>query len=413
MTAETVAVGTELLLGDIVDTNSAELGKVLAEFGVIHLHRQTVGDNWKRLAEAVKLALSRSDIVFTIGGLGPTQDDVTRDGIAAAMRDQLVHDTVLESQIRAKLEARRIPWVESQARQAMRPASATAIDNPNGTAPGLICKKDGKVVISMPGPRGEFVPMLYGPVADFLRSVSDGVIYSRTIKIVGMGESIVEHKLRDLMDSEDPTVAPYAKTGEVHLRVTSRGASVRDAEERVSPVANEIVARLGGVVYGFDDETLESSILALLRKRGETLAVAESCTGGGLGERLTSVPGSSDVFLGGVISYSNALKVALLGVSQATLDDQGAVSEECARQMAEGVRAKTGATWAVAITGIAGPDGGSEDKPVGLVYSTVAGPDGTTTDRNVFPGTRETVRERAQKWSLLQLRKRLMGGSTL
>lgn len=408
MTAETVAVGTELLLGDVTDTNSAELGKVLAEFGVFHLHRQTVGDNWKRLAEAVKLALSRSDIVFTIGGLGPTQDDVTRDGIASALRDQLVHDPVLESEIRAKLESRRVPWAESQARQAMRPASATAIDNPNGTAPGLICRKDGKVVIAMPGPRGEFVPMLLGPVSDYLRSVSDGVIHSRTVKIVGMGESIVEHKLRDLMDSDDPTVAPYAKTGEVHLRVTSRASTREEAEHRVAPIVQEIESRLGVVVYGYDADTIESSILASLRQRGETLAVAESCTGGGLGERITSVPGSSDVFLGGVISYSNALKAVLLGVSQQTLDKHGAVSEECAREMAEGVRNKTGATWAIAITGIAGPDGGSEDKPVGLVYTAVAGPDETTVDRNIFPGTRETVRERAAKWSLMQHRRRLI-----
>lgn len=405
MTAETVAVGTELLLGDTVDTNSAELGKVLAEFGVLHLHRQTVGDNWKRLAEALRLAISRSDIVFTIGGLGPTQDDVTRDGIASALRDQLVHDPALEAEVRTKLEARRVPWVESQARQAMRPASATALDNPNGTAPGLICRKDGKIVVSMPGPSGEFVPMLHGPVTEFLRTVSDGVIVSRKVKIAGMGESTVEHKLRELMASEDPTVAPYAKTGEVHLRVTSRAQTREGAEARITPVVDEIVNRLGSVVYGFDDETLESSILAALRERGETLAVAESCTGGGLGQRITSVPGSSDVFLGGVISYSNSLKVALLGVRQETLEQHGAVSEECAREMADGVRARTGATWAIAITGIAGPDGGTEDKPVGLVYTAVAGPGGTTVDRNVFPGTRETVRERSEKWSLLQLRR--------
>jgi nicotinamide-nucleotide amidase len=411
MTAEIVAVGTELLLGDIVDTNSAELGRVLAEFGVTHLHRQTVGDNWKRLAEALKAALSRSDIVFTIGGLGPTQDDVTRDGIAAALRDQLIHDPTIEDGIRAKLESRRVPWVESQARQAMRPASAETLDNPNGTAPGLICRKDGKVVVALPGPRLEFVPMLRGPVSEYLRSVSDGVIHSRTVKIVGMGESIVEHKLADLMRGEDPTVAPYAKTGEVHVRVTSRAASKEEAEEKVAPVVEQIKSRLGEVVYGYDDDTLESAVLAALRARSETLAVAESCSGGGLGERITSVPGSSDVFLGGVISYSNALKVSMLGVSERTIAEHGAVSEQCAREMAEGVVKKTGADWGVSVTGVAGPDGGTVEKPVGLVYTAVSGPNGTTVDRNVFPGNREAVRERSEKWALLQLRRKVYEGS--
>ncbi len=408
MTAETVAVGTEILLGDIVDTNSAELGKVLAEFGVLHLHRQTVGDNWKRLADALKTALSRSDIVFTIGGLGPTQDDVTRDGISSALRDQLIHDPLIEEAIREKLESRRIPWVESQARQAMRPASAEVIANPNGTAPGLICRKDGKVVVAMPGPRLEFLPMLLGPVSDYLRSVSDGVIYSTTVKIVGMGESIVENKIKELMEGEDPTVAPYAKTGEVHLRVTSRAASKEDAEEKVSPVVAQIKSRLGEVVYGFDDDTLESAVLAVLRGRSETLAVAESCTGGGLGERITSVPGSSDVFLGGVVSYSNALKVSMLGVSEKTIAEHGAVSEECAREMAEGIIEKSGATWGVSVTGVAGPDGGTVEKPVGLVFTAVSGTGGTTIERNVFPGTREAIRERSVKWALLQLRKRTL-----
>jgi nicotinamide-nucleotide amidase len=409
MTAESVAVGTELLLGDVVDTNSAELGKVLAQFGVLHLHRQTVGDNLERLTAALRLALSRSDIVFTIGGLGPTMDDLTREGIVAALDDELVFDQAVEDDIRAKLERRRVPFAPNQSRQAMRPSTSHVLDNPTGTAPGLLCSKGGKTVIAMPGPRLEFVPMLQGPVSKYLASVSDGVIASRTLKIVGMGESLVERKLEDLMRSEDPTVAPYAKSGEVHLRITSRGTTHEEAMSRVSPVEREARARLGDVVYGADEDTLESVVLDLLRKRGETLAVAESCTGGGLGERITSVPGSSDVFLGGVVSYSNELKATLLGVSQTTLSTHGAVSEECAREMAEGVCRATGATWGVSVTGVAGPDGGTAEKPVGLVYTGVSGPDGTTIERNEFPGGREAVRERSQKWALLQLRKRVSG----
>jgi nicotinamide-nucleotide amidase len=410
MTAESVAVGTELLLGDVVDTNSAELGKVLARFGVLHLHRQTVGDNLERLVSALRLALSRSDIVFTIGGLGPTMDDLTRDGIVGALDDELVFDQAVEEEIRAKLERRRVPFVPSQTRQAMRPASSRAIENPNGTAPGLLCQKDGKTLIAMPGPPLEFVPMLHGPVSKYLASVSDGVIASRTLKIVGMGESMVERKLEDLMKGDDPTVAPYAKTGEVHVRITSRGRAREEAMSRVSPVEIDVRARLGDVVYGADGDKLESVVLALLRKHGETLAVAESCTGGGLGERITSVPGSSDVFLGGIVSYSNELKASLLGVSQTTLSTHGAVSEECAREMAEGVCRATGATWGVSVTGVAGPDGGTAEKPVGLVYTAVSGPSGTTVERNEFPGGREAVRERSQKWALLQLRKSVSRG---
>ncbi|MEX2243701.1 MAG: competence/damage-inducible protein A [Fimbriimonadaceae bacterium] len=407
MTAESVAVGTELLLGDVVDTNSAELGKVLAQFGVLHLHRQTVGDNPERLAAALRLALSRADIVFTIGGLGPTFDDLTRDGIVSALDDELVFDQAVEDEIRAKLERRRVPFVTNQSRQAMRPSSSQVLDNPNGTAPGLLCVKGGKTVIAMPGPRLEFVPMLLAPVSRYLASVSDGVIASRTLKIVGMGESMVERKLEDLMKGEDPTVAPYAKTGEVHVRITSRGSTREDAMARVSPVETEARARLCDVVYGADEDTLESVVLGLLRGRGETLAVAESCTGGGLGRRITSVPGASDAFLGGVVSYSNGLKASLLGVSPDTLAAHGAVSEECAREMAEGVCRATGATWGVSVTGVAGPDGGTDEKPVGLVFTGVSGPGGTTVERNEFPGGREAVRERSEKWALLQLRKRV------
>ncbi len=407
MTAEVVAVGTELLLGDIVDTNSAELGKTLARFGVDCFHRQTVGDNWKRLSEALRHALARSDIVFTVGGLGPTQDDITRDGIAAALRDQLVFDPALDAEIKAKLETRGIRVNESQSRQAMRPMSATAIANPNGTAPGLLCSKDGKVVIAMPGPRLEFVPMLHGPVSDYLASVSSSVLVSRTLKVVGVGESLVEERLSDLMASTEPTVAPYAKTGEVHVRITARATNDDAATQLIVPVESVIRERLGSVVYGADDDTLESVVLDLLRSRGETLGVAESCTGGGLGRRLTSVAGSSDVFLGGAISYSNALKKSMLGVSEETLRVHGAVSEQCALEMARGARERTAATWAVSVTGIAGPDGGTDDKPVGLVYVGVSGPDGEKATRSLFPGTREGVRARSETASLNALRNRL------
>ena len=413
MTAEIVAVGTELLLGDTVDTNSAELGKVLAQLGVSHTGRQTVGDNVERLEAALHLALSRSDIVFTIGGLGPTQDDLTREGIAAALDEETVLDEEVLQGVRDKLKKRRVPFVPSQKRQAYRPACAETIENHNGTAPGLVCRKDGKTVIALPGPTLEFRPMLEGPVRRLLAEMGGGsVIHSRTLKVVGLGESMVEQKLGELMSSERPTVAPYAKLGEVHLRLTAQAASVEEADAVIAPVEAQVRERLGDAVFGSDDDTLEAVVLQLLRIRGEKLAVAESCTGGGLGARLTSVPGASDVFEGGVVSYSDRVKSSLLGVRTETLAEYGSVSEQCANQMAQGAQEATGADWGVSITGVAGPDGGTTDKPVGLVFIGVSGPDGTVVERHSFPGTREAVRNRSVQQALTALRVRLMSVAT-
>lgn len=397
MTAEIIAVGTEILLGEIVDTNSAELARVLTSCGVFCYHRQVVGDNVARISTSVSLALSRSDIVFLIGGLGPTLDDVTREGIALAVGEDLIFDAGLNAEISSKLLSRGVRVVDSQSRQAMRLSDSVALSNPNGTAPGLLWSRGGKTVIAMPGPQLEFVPMLHEPVSSFLIRLGLARLLTRTIKIVGLGESLIEEKIGELMQSSDPSVAPYAKTGEVHLRIASHDSVVMATVER------EIVSRLDVHIYGYDDDTIETVVLDRLRKRGETLAVAESCTGGGLGARLTSIAGSSDVFLGGVITYSNQLKMTLLGVSSVTLEKHGAVSEECAREMALGAREKTGATWGVSVTGIAGPGRGSEEKPVGLVFIGVAGPTGTTVSRYVFLGNREAVRERSVQATLTKL----------
>jgi nicotinamide-nucleotide amidase len=405
MRAEIVAVGTEVLLGDIVDSNSAELGRSLAKFGVFHFWRQTVGDNVERLESAIRLALSRSDIVFTIGGLGPTTDDLTRDGIVRALDDTLVFDESVEQDIRRKLARRKIEFLENQKRQCMRPSSAEPIDNPNGTAPGLLCRKDGKVLIAMPGPRREFEPMVAKSIEPFLASLGQGVIHAQVVRLVGVPESQVQEKIEDLMERENPTVAPYVKTGEVHVRIRAHAGSVEEADRLIAPVRSSIEVRLREFVLGSGEESAEETVLNLLRVRSETLAVAESCTGGGLGSRITSVSGSSDVFLGGVISYSNELKRSLLGVSAETLDKLGAVSEECAREMAAGVRKATGADWGVSVTGIAGPGGGTKDKPVGLVYIGLDGPHGSSVVRNEFIGDRDNVRERSIHAALAMLLK--------
>jgi nicotinamide-nucleotide amidase len=411
MKAEIVSVGTELLLGQIADTDAQHLGQLLPQLGIAHTHRQLVGDNLDRLAEAIRLALSRADIVFTIGGLGPTQDDLTRDGIAAALDDEMVLDEGSEAQLRRIFRERKFAWVESQLRQAMRPTCAVPSPTPTGTAPGLICEKNGKVVIALPGPRGEFVPMADGPVRDYLAKLATGgVIVSRLLRTCGVGEGVVEDKIKGLLASTNPTIAPYAKVGEVHLRLTALAPSSEEAEALIAPMEARVREALGDAVYGLDAESLEQVLLGLLRERGAKLAVAESCTGGGLGVRLTSVSGASDVFVGGAISYSNEVKTNLLGVDPDLFAEggPGAVSAECAVQMAEGACKRFGADYGVSITGVAGPTGGTGEKPVGTVFVGVATPDGTYTEHYKFRASREGVRERSVQSALILLRAKLL-----
>ena len=409
MTAEIVSIGTELLLGQIVDTDAAHLAQALPEYGVACHRRQTVGDNLDRRAEALRVAMTRADIVFTIGGLGPTEDDLTRDAIALALEDTLILDEQIAEKLRKLFAYRKLTWTESQLRQAMRPLCAEPIENPNGTAPGLLCRhSSGKVVIALPGPRGEFVPMVEGPIRSFLSSLSTGrVIVSHILKTAGIGEAALEDKVRDLIRGGNPSVAPYAHPGEVHLRITASAPSPAEAEQLIAPLETRLMEILGDAVYGGKDDTLESAVVRELDRRNERLAVAESCTGGGLGERITSVPGSSAAFVGGIISYANEVKEKILGVSKQTLETHGAVSEECAREMAEGVCRALDAHWGISITGIAGPDGGTEKKPVGLVYVGVSGPNGTTVEEYRFRGGREGIRQRSVQMALIQIWKRL------
>lgn len=411
MRAEIVSVGTEILLGQITDTNAVELGIVLAELGIAHTHRQTVGDNLGRLTDALKLALSRADIVFTIGGLGPTLDDLTRDGIAAALGEELIVDELALATLREIFAARRLVWTEAQVRQAMRPASAEVVGNPVGTAPGLICRSGGKTVIAMPGPRVEFVPMLRGRIREALQELSPkgAVIASRTLRIVGVGESLVERDLGPIMQQENPTVAPYAKTAEVHLRVTAFGENAAEVDAKIEPTVVKIRAILGDAVYAEGEELLEEVVIRQLISQKATMAVCESCTGGLLGGRLTSVAGASAAFVGGFITYANEQKTALAGVSPDTLIQHGAVSEECAREMACGTREKMGTTYAIAITGIAGPGGGTEDKPVGLVWLALATPEQTIVKELRLRGSRTSIRERSSHAALNLLRLTLLG----
>ncbi|MBS1708227.1 MAG: competence/damage-inducible protein A [Armatimonadetes bacterium] len=414
MRAEIVSVGTEILLGQIVDTNAAELGQLFASLGIDHVHRQTVGDNLPRLTEALRLALSRADIVVTIGGLGPTEDDMTRDGVAAALESPLVVDEAVEVHLKDLFTRRGFAWTTSQLRQAQRPACAVPIDNPNGTAPGLLATSKGKTVVCLPGPRNEFVPMVYGPVSEALSNLSGGgSIVSRVLRIVGIGEAALEDRIRDLLTLEDVTVAPYAKVGEVHLRLTTRVAPGADPGAKIGPVADEIRARLGEAVYGEGETSLEARVLELLRGRGLKLATAESLTGGLVGGALTSVDGSSDVYLGGVVAYASSQKEALLGVPSSVLlaPEHGPVSEAVAAAMAEGARARLGADVAVSTTGVAGSSPVREngvEKASGLVFVGVAGLGETVATRFQLGGNRETIRIRSVQFALASLYRRLM-----
>ncbi len=409
MNAEIVAIGTELLLGQITDTHSATMARILAECGIACRHQQTVGDNLDRIVETLRQALDRADVVVCIGGLGPTADDLTRDAIALALDDTLETVPEVEERLRKWFASRGYAWVESNARQAQKPTCADLIPNPNGTAPGLVARKNGKTVFALPGPKGEFDPMAFDTVKPMLETLGGGVvIHSRVLRITGVGESAVEERIKHLMEGENPTVAPYAQPSEVHLRLTARAATVEEAEGLLDPVEAAIREELGTAVYGLNKTTLEEAVIMLLAERGETVSTAESMTGGGLGARLTMVPGASAAYLGGVVTYTVGAKGALLPSVSEALGVFGPVSAETAGAMAESVRAQLGSTYAVAITGNAGPTADVDGKPVGLVYIAIASPGGTHVEECRFRGIREDIRNRAEQTALRLLREELI-----
>ncbi len=410
MVVEIVSVGTELLMGQITDTNAAYIAARLPEAGCRALYRQTVGDNLQRLVAVLRTALDRADAVITIGGLGPTPDDLTRQGIADAIGEPLIEDPELRARLEALFKHRNYPLTSSQYLQALRPVSATALDNPNGTAPGLSVTHDGKRIYALPGPPNELIPMFDRLVLPELRRLNAGqqVILSRMLRVCGIGEALAAEKLGDLLDSANPTVAPYAKLGEVHFRLSAAAPDPDTAIPMLDAMEREVRNRLGNAVYGVDDETLENVVVRLLAERHQWLSVAESCTGGLLGSRLTDVPGASAVLSGGVIAYSNRVKQGLLGVPEDLLTAHGAVSEPVVLAMAQGARQRFHTDWAIAISGVAGPDGGTPDKPVGTVWICVDGPGGPTAERMNYGGQRTTIKWRATQTALVMLRERLM-----
>lgn len=409
MIAETVFVGTELLLGEILNTNAQYISQRLAELGIDQYYQVTVGDNAERLAGVLRLALSRADVVITSGGLGPTQDDLTRDAAAEVSGRPLELDegylAELQAWFRNRTGGREMP--ANNARQALVPRGARMMPNPVGTAPGLIVPVGEKAILLLPGPPHEFRRMLHDHVIPFLTERMGGArlkLFTRTLRLCGIGESSVEQQILDLIQGQsDPSLAPYAKLGEVHLRLATKAPEPAEAEQRFAPLEAEIRRRLGQHLFGVDETTLEEAVGARLRERGWALALAESCTGGLIAKRITDVAGSSDYFRAGYVTYSNEAKIDLLGVRPETLASQGAVSEAAVLEMAAGAARRSGAPVALAVSGVAGPGGGTPEKPVGTVWIGLHLPDGTRARRFQFQGGRAEVRQWAAQHALAYL----------
>lgn len=367
-TCEIISVGTELLLGDILNTDAQFLAQELARLGFSVMHQSVVGDNHDRLLASLNHAAQRSDIIILSGGLGPTPDDITKEVACEFFSKELVlHKESLERMTKY-FTNKGLEMPESNKKQAMLPADCVVFENNNGTAPGLGMEKDGKHILLLPGPPRELKPMFFESAVPYLKRFSDKIIISHNVRTFGIGESAMSQLVEDLLESENPTVAPYAKDGEALLRVTAMADNEAEADRLCAPVIEEITNRLGDYIYGIDLTCIEEAVVALLKEKGMKLATAESCTGGLIGKRITNISGASSVFDCGIISYSNEIKHKILGVSEDDLKKYGAVSEQVAKQMAQGVLKLSGADVAVSVTGIAGPNSDGTDKPVGLSY---------------------------------------------
>ena len=406
MTVELICVGTELLLGNIVNTNAAYLAEKCAGLGLSCYYQSVVGDNEQRLSETLQAAVKRSDIVILSGGLGPTEDDLTKETAAKVMGRELVEDEASRAHIEAYFAAKGMTPTENNWKQAMIPAGGIVLPNPNGTAPGVIIPNGQTHVVLLPGPPQELRPMFEDDVVPYLKKLEPGIISSQTVKICGIGESRVETLLMDLIDGqENPTIATYAKPGEVHIRVTARAENEKDARKLIRPVVKEIKSRLGSNVYTTQEEvTLEKAVVDLLAANGLTVSCGESCTGGLLSARLINVPGASGVYKSGCVTYTNKAKRKLLGVKKSTLKKYGAISSQTAKEMAKGQAFLAKSDVAVSVTGLAGPDGGTEARPVGLVYIACSVKGDVTVKEYHFAGNRMAVREAAVSAALVLMR---------
>ena len=410
MKVELISVGTEILMGNIVNTNAAYLAEQCAKIGLVCFYQSVVGDNEERLLESIKTAVSRSDVVILSGGLGPTEDDLTKETAAKVMGRKLVPDAKQRQDISdyfAKL-GREIP--ESNWKQALVPEGSKVLYNPNGTAPGLIISEGEKHVILLPGPPSEMKPMFEEQVAPFLKEIVPDCLYSKTIKVCGIGESKVAAILSHLIKAQtNPTIATYAKPGEVHLRVTAKASEEEEARKLVKPIVKEIKNRLGASIYTTrEDVTLEQDIVELLTANNLTVCTAESCTGGMVSARIINVPGASEVFKYGFVTYSNKAKRKLIGVKKPTIEKHTAVSEQVAKEMAKGAMTESKADVALSVTGLAGPGGGTDEIPVGTVYVGCSIKGECKAYKYIFSGNRQRIREQATSAALTVLRKTIL-----
>jgi len=390
--AEILSIGDELLFGQTIDTNAAYLSRQLNAAGIVTGHRQTCGDDAAHIEHALQLAFTRSELVILIGGLGPTEDDKTREGMCAALNVELVHDPAIESEIREIFARRRLSWVDANRKQAMVPAGGTALSNPNGTAPGLFFERDNLKVIALPGPPRELIPMFETHILPRLTVWSGGVReQSLSLRAVGIGESALEAKISDLYGGS-VLFGTYAKPGEVVVRLHK--TSAEDAMPELRTMANRVRDRLGNHIYAEGDTTLSAAVLSRLGDLEQTLATAESLTGGGVGEAITAEEGSGKSYLGGVVTYSADHKVAQLGVSRTDIERYTPVSEQVAKQMARCVREKFGATYGISTTGVAGPGPDPDGNPEGKVFVAFSSAETEVAVEHAMMGSRGLIRDR-------------------
>ena len=409
MKAEIITVGTEILLGDILNTNCRYLSRELAAMGIEMYYQITVGDNEERLLKTLDESLNRSDIVICTGGLGPTEDDITKEVCAKYFGYELeLHKPSLDAMIERFKHMNRVPTKNNE-KQAYFPKEAYILKNDNGTAPGCIMEKEGKMIVVLPGPPREMESMFENYVKPYLSKLTDDVIESEVLRIIGVGESKVENDILDIIDSQtNPTIATYAKGYECTLRITAKAKSVEEAKELIKPMSDEMKRRFGQSLYATGETSIEEVVAKMLVENNLKIAVAESCTGGMVSASLINYPGISSVFMEGCVTYSNEAKMKSLGVKKETLDVYGAVSDNCAKEMASGVAARYNTNVGIATTGIAGPGGGTDEKPVGLVYFGIYINGKVITKKYVFNGDRQGIRERATRTILNDLRLELL-----
>lgn len=407
MKAEIITVGTEIMVGSILNTNARYLSKKLVEIGIEPLYHTSVDDNEERLKDVIKLALNRADIIITTGGLGPTQDDLTKEVIADALGLKLIKDAEVETALEDRFIRLNRPMTDNNRKQAYKPEGSEFIKNENGTAPGIYIKTDDKKIVMLPGPPKELIPMFENTVIDLIKE--NYAIIIKSINTIGIGESNLEVKLKSLdIYEENFDIATYAKDGSVEIKIIARGTDNKEVEMKLKDKISKIETKIGKYIYGYDNISIAEVLIETLKSKNKIMSICESCTGGKISSQITSIPGASKVFDRCIVTYSNNAKIEELSVNPDTLQEYGAVSKETAYEMAKGLLEKTKSDIAISITGIAGPDGGSEEKPVGLVFMCIMDKENHKVLDYIFTGDRAIIQDRAAIRSLFEAYKFLI-----